>query len=99
MSREILPAVNLAKLKRANPYGQGVSVGCPKCRRRTRAKLLETKEGGRESIRRVRQCLECGAKFSTYERIEEKRPMDQGEIREKLQIAYAALGTALEKMR
>lgn len=73
-------------------------VACPKCNRKTRSKLRETRQGGADSIRRVRECQECGAHYTTYERVEEKRPLSLGECKDQLRIAYAALGRALEKM-
>ena len=86
-------------LSRSVPKGQSCQVACPRCNRRVRSKLLGTRQGAADSIRRERECLECGAHFSTYERVEERRPMSQGEVRELIQVAFAKISLALEKMR
>ncbi|MDR0955747.1 MAG: transcriptional regulator NrdR [Candidatus Nomurabacteria bacterium] len=41
---------------------------CPKCGAGD-SKVVESRDSG-ESIRRRRECLKCGARFTTYERIE-----------------------------
>lgn len=48
----------------------GIPMQCPFCHH-TDSRVLESRsaEGG-QSIRRRRECLECGRRFTTYERIE-----------------------------
>ena len=87
-----------AKLTRGSPYGQAVQVACPKCARKTRSRLLETRQSGAGSIKRKRLCMECGSKFLTYERVEETRPMSLSEVKDYLRAARAKLTLALEKM-
>lgn len=41
---------------------------CPKCNSKD-SKVLESRDSG-EAIRRRRECLNCGARWNTYERIE-----------------------------
>jgi len=43
-------------------------VNCPKCSH-SNSKVLESRYTG-ESMRRRRECLKCGARYTTYERIE-----------------------------
>lgn len=44
---------------------------CPKCHESGRDRVLESRESpGSETIRRRRECGECGERFTTYERIE-----------------------------
>jgi len=46
-------------------------VKCPFCSH-TRDKVVDSRESGSgDSIRRRRECLECGRRFTSYERIEE----------------------------
>lgn len=71
---------------------------CPRCES-TNDKVLESRSlaAGR-SIRRRRECLACGYRFTSYERIEEKQllvvkkdgrrePFDRSKLEEKVQIA------------
>jgi transcriptional repressor NrdR len=46
---------------------------CPQCQY-AESKVLETRTSG-EGIRRRRQCLRCGCRFTTHERIEKKIPL------------------------
>ena len=46
---------------------------CPQCQY-DESKVLETRTSG-EGIRRRRQCLRCGHRFTTHERIEQKVPL------------------------
>ncbi len=71
---------------------------CPRCDQ-SNDKVLESRslaEGA--SIRRRRECLSCGYRFTSYERIEEKQlmvvkkdgrrePFDRNKLEEKIQIA------------
>lgn len=44
---------------------------CPKCQELGKDRVLESRESpGSETIRRRRECGECGERFTTYERIE-----------------------------
>lgn len=44
---------------------------CPKCHELGKDRVLESRESpGAETIRRRRECGECGERFTTYERIE-----------------------------
>lgn len=44
---------------------------CPKCHELGKDRVLESRESpGSETIRRRRECGECGERFTTYERIE-----------------------------
>ena len=45
---------------------------CPVCRGGT--KVLDSRDGRDDSVRRRRQCLGCGHRFTTRERIEESYP-------------------------
>lgn len=92
------PPRKQALLVREIPYGQSCQVECPKCKKKTRARLKTTRQGPANSIKRTRCCLECGSNFTTYERIEERRPINSTECKELLRTAFAALGRALEKM-
>ena len=41
---------------------------CPQCLKETKQKVIDKRNNGPEnSIRRRRECLECGARFTTYE--------------------------------
>ena len=41
---------------------------CPECERDTKQKVIDKRNNGPEnSIRRRRECLECGTRFTTYE--------------------------------
>lgn len=41
---------------------------CPECLRETKQKVVDKRNTGPEdSVRRRRECLECGARFTTYE--------------------------------
>lgn len=42
---------------------------CPFCRK-TETKVTDKREAGENAIRRRRECLECGKRFTTYERLE-----------------------------
>ena len=46
---------------------------CPQCQNPD-SKVIETRSAG-VGIRRRRQCLSCGARFTTHERIERKIPL------------------------
>ena len=46
---------------------------CPQCQNPD-SKVIETRAAG-VGIRRRRQCLDCGFRFTTYERIERKIPL------------------------
>jgi len=46
---------------------------CPKCQSET-SKVLDSRSQG-SSIRRRRECLECGERFTTYERLEVQYPL------------------------
>lgn len=46
---------------------------CPQCQNPD-SKVIETRSAG-VGIRRRRQCLGCGLRFTTYERIERKSPL------------------------
>lgn len=48
-------------------------MNCPNCQH-PESKVLDTRASG-DGIRRRRQCLGCGARFSTIERIERKPPL------------------------
>lgn len=41
---------------------------CPKCGKETRTKVIDKRnDGPYDSIRRRRECLECGTRFTTFE--------------------------------
>lgn len=41
---------------------------CPKCEKETPQKIIDKRNNGPEdTIRRRRECLECGERFTTYE--------------------------------
>lgn len=42
---------------------------CPYCDH-GETKVVDTRESGEHTIRRRRECLECGKRFTTYERVE-----------------------------
>ena len=46
---------------------------CPDCQN-TETKVLDSRASG-DGIRRRRQCLSCGGRFTTHERIERKLPL------------------------
>ena len=71
---------------------------CPFCRARD-AKVIDSREiSGGESIRRRRECLNCGKRFTSYERIEvaalvvvkkdgRREEFNPGKLRQKLRVA------------
>ena len=77
----------------------GVSVNCPKCGSDSKVVDSRTSES-QEAIRRRRECQECGARFTTYERREEqplvvikrdgtRQPFDYMKLRRGLMVAAA----------
>lgn len=82
-------------LRRLNPASH---IDCPKCKRATKSDILETRQGPNGSIKRRRKCRPCGINFTTYERIEENRPITYREGRELLSRAHALLTRVLTKM-
>jgi transcriptional regulator NrdR family protein len=75
-----------------------IRVQCPKCLKKERQKLLCTRFGPAGSIKRRRKCLGCGAKFTTYERVEELRPLTLEQGKQLVKEAWAKLTLALERM-
>jgi transcriptional repressor NrdR len=71
---------------------------CPFCRARD-AKVIDSREiSGGESIRRRRECLNCGKRFTSYERIEvaalvvvkkdgRREEFNPAKLRQKLRVA------------
>ena len=49
-------------------------MNCPACQHAD-SKVLETRTGGHDAIRRRRECRECGHRFTTMERIELRLPL------------------------
>lgn len=55
-------------------YGWGNKVKCPFCNN-LEDKVIDSREtGGGIIVRRRRECLNCGRRFTTYERLREKIP-------------------------
>ncbi len=50
-------------------YKEGVALLCPKCHKDNIA-VIDSRDTDDESIRRRRECVKCGYRFTTYERIE-----------------------------
>lgn len=80
---------------------------CPQCHH-TESKVLETRGTG-NGIRRRRQCLHCGYRFTTQERIERKTPLvikrdgsrepfDREKILRGLQVACRKRTITLQQM-
>lgn len=81
-------------------------VMCPVCSGETR--VLESRiADGREAVRRRRECLECGARHTTFERVEEpvlwvrkrdgrRQPFDRPKLLRGLERAIAKRPIALE---
>ena len=78
---------------------RGARVMCPVCNGETR--VLESRiADGREAVRRRRECLECGARHTTFERVEEPvlwvRKRDRPKLLRGLERAIAKRPIALE---
>jgi transcriptional repressor NrdR len=74
---------------------------CPICRAST--KVLDSRDGRDESVRRRRQCLSCAHRFTTWERVEEllpsvvkrdgrRQPFDRAKILRGLELACRKRG-------
>src|SRR3712207_8259611 len=71
---------------------------CPYCHTGD-SRVVDSRElGGGESIRRRRECVRCGRRFTTYERVEgaglvvvkkdgRRQEFDAGKLRQKLRVA------------
>ena len=71
---------------------------CPYCHTGD-SRVVDSRElGGGESIRRRRECVHCGRRFTTYERVEgvglvvvkkdgRRQEFDAGKLRQKLRVA------------
>src|SRR5216683_2334984 len=57
--------------RHANPAGRVFRVKCPFCAH-VDDKVIDSREGrSGDTVRRRRECLKCGRRFTTYERIDE----------------------------
>jgi transcriptional repressor NrdR len=71
---------------------------CPYCQTRD-SRVIDSRElGGGESIRRRRECVACGRRFTTYERVEigglivvkkdgRRQEFDPAKLRQKIRVA------------
>lgn len=76
----------------------GLSMKCPYCQARD-SRVIDSREVvGGESIRRRRECVVCGRRFTTYERVElagllvvkkdgRRQEFDPAKLRQKLRVA------------
>lgn len=72
---------------------------CPKCKKNT--KIIDSRPlQDRNGIRRRRQCLNCGHRFTTYEEYENSENItDLKELHEKLKRGKAILNMAQDVLK
>ncbi len=82
---------------------------CPYCGNTSNRVIDSRASGGESAIRRRRECQECGARFTTYERVEQRplsikkrdssiEPFDRAKLIRGIQVACARRPVRLEQI-